>query len=184
MGNNIWIRDTEFFIMILPKPGDNYLKCILLCFHAEHWVWLCNMFAQNTCPMLFTKFYGNSTFISKIMEFILIVYSKNMNNKDGAKKLAMSTKQMQDIFSPMFSCVLRENIFSVLSIQFCAQTFMRTYFLFLGCFHQWWWWYAIWQLVRRSDVCCKNRKYVLVNVCTQNWTLKNTEGVLPEDAGH
>ena len=122
--------------MILPKTGDNYLTCILLCFHMEHGVQPCNMFGQNIRSMFFTKFYGNSTFISKIMEFILIVYSKNMNKKDGAKKLAMSTKQMQDIFSPMFSCVLRENIFSVLSIQFCAQTFMRTYFLFLGCFHR------------------------------------------------
>ena len=53
MGNNIEIRDTEFFILISPKTGDNYLKYILLCFHAEHQMQTCNMFAQNTCPIFF-----------------------------------------------------------------------------------------------------------------------------------
>ena len=46
--------------------------------------------------------YGNWVNFVKNMEFILIIYGKNMNKKHGAKKLAMSTKWMQDIFSPMF----------------------------------------------------------------------------------
>ena len=46
--------------------------------------------------------WGLHEFWLKIVEFIFIVYGKNMNKKHGAKKLAMSTKQMQDIFSPMF----------------------------------------------------------------------------------
>ena len=31
-------------------------------------------------------------------KFILIIYGKNMNKKHGAKKLAMSTEQMTNVF--------------------------------------------------------------------------------------
>ena len=100
--------------MILPKTWDNCLKCILLCFHAEHQVQPCNMFTQNTCPMFFTKFYGNSTFMAIVWILVKnsgVVYGKNLNKKHGAKKLAMSTKQMQDIFSPIrIKCKVTLNI--------------------------------------------------------------------------
>ena len=67
---------------------------------------------QYVCPkymsyIFFTKFCGNSAFM--VIVGILVKNSgghldclwQNMIKKHGAKKLAMSTEQMQDIFSPM-----------------------------------------------------------------------------------
>ena len=75
-------------------------------FSMAHRVWPCNMFTQNTWPMLFTKFYGNSTFM--VIVWILVknsgVHLGCLWQKHGAKKLAMSTEWMQDIciFSNVF----------------------------------------------------------------------------------
>ena len=107
------------------------------------------------------------------MEFILVVYGKNMNKKHGAKKLAMSTEWMQDLFSPMFflcpqgyhlGCFWEEK-----NVQFCAQNILWEH---ISCFHKQncvrLWRYVIRQSVKRSDVCCENRKYVLVKcLCTK-----------------
>ena len=121
-----------------------------------------------------TKFYGNSTlwwlceFWWKIVEFTLIVYrTKNM----VPKKYQCLLNGCKIYFLQCFSCVLSENIFSVLEkekkVQFYMQTFTSAYFLFLQqtsdvltnhcivtIFDNWW----------------KRREYVLINVCAQNWT--------------
>ena len=76
--------------MILPKTRDNYLKCILPCFSMEHRV---------TCPMFFYQvlwkfyLYGDCVnFGKKRVEFILIVYDKNMNNQDEGNIVALCTR--------------------------------------------------------------------------------------------
>ena len=142
--------------MILPKIGDHYLKYIVLCFHMEHQVRPCNMFTQNA--LCFLPRFMEILPLWQLHEFWvhLDCYGKNMNKKNGAKKLAMSTKQMQDIFSPMFFYVLRENILSVFEEKnmssFVHKHFMRTYFLFSqqNCVQLWW--YVIQWLVKTSDV--------------------------------
>ena len=78
----------------------------------------------------FTKFYGNSTFmeivwilVKKLWSSFWVFFCKNMNKKTWCQKISnvywMDARYI--IFSPMFSCDLRENIFSVLK--------KRTYFL-------------------------------------------------------
>ena len=167
----------EFFIMILPKTGDNYLTCILLCFHMEHGVQPCNMFGQNIRSMFFTKFYGNSTFM--VIAWILVknigVHLDCFWQKHGAKKLAMSTKWMQDIFSPMFclcsqgedlQCFCGKKISPVLCANILREHichFQGRHQMFLPIIVS-----CMVTITRNS--AAKTGNMFSSNVCTQNWT--------------
>ena len=117
--------------MILPKTGDNYLKCILLCFCAENQVQPCNMFAQNTCPIFLTKFYGNFKFM--VIVWILVKNSgvhldclwQKHKQKHGDKNYQCLLNDARYIFYNVFPVSSRKNIFSVWEkekVQFCMQT--------------------------------------------------------------
>ena len=73
----------------------------------------------------------------------MIVFGKSMNKKHGPKKLVMSTEQMEDIFSPMFFCVLRKNIFSFFEKEICPvlctniyENIFPVFAADIRCFHQ------------------------------------------------
>ena len=150
--------------MISPETGDNYLKCILLCFRMEHWVWPCNMIAPKYMPYVFYQvlwkfyLYGDCVNFGKKNSGVhLNCLWQNMNKKHGAKNLAMSTEQMQDIFSPMFFlCSQGEHLgcfWERKKCPVCAETFYKNIFP-----------------VFMAELC------VIV-------TIKNTEDVIPEDTG-
>jgi len=123
--------------MILPKTGYNYLKCILLCFCTEHRVRPCNMFAQNTCPMFFTKFYRNSTLM--VMAWILVKNSgvhldclwQKPEQKTWFQKISnVYQTDARCIFSNVFpvSSGRTSLVFLKKNVQFCVQTFYENIF--------------------------------------------------------
>ena len=158
--------------MILPKTGYNYLKCILLCFCTEHRVQPCNMFAQNTCPMFFTKFYRNSTLM--VMAWILVENSgvhldclwQKPEQKTWCQKISnVYQTDARYIFSNVFPVSSGRTSLVFLKKK-CPVLCANILWEHISCFHKQncvrLWWYVIWRLVKTSNVCRKNRKYVLV----------------------
>ena len=130
-------------------------------------------------PMFFTKFYGNSTFMA--IAWILVKNS-------GVHLGCLWQKHEQKTWCQKISHVYRmdarfifSNVFPVSSgisswvffekkkmSSFVHKHFMRTYFLFLQQNGVQLWQYAIQRLVKTSDVCHENWKYVLVKcLCTK-----------------
>ena len=160
--------------MILPKTGDNYLKMYSARFSSRTssatMQYVCPKYMPYVFYQVLWKFYlyGNSMNFGKKNSGVRFwsIMAKTWTKKHGAKKLAMSTKQMQDIFSPMFFlCPQGEHLqcFGEKKyVQFCVQTFDENIFpVFttdIRCFYQSLYCHNLWQLVKTSNVYCEKRE--------------------------
>ena len=132
--------------------------------------YLCPKYMPYGFYQVLCKFYlyGDCVnFCKKIVEFILIVYdTKTWTKNMVPKKLAMSTKQMQDIFSSIFFlCPQGEHLqcfWEKSMSSFVHKHFTRTYFLFSQQTSDLFTDCRITYRHNRTQFCHENRRYVLI----------------------